>query len=726
MTQISSNTLIYEQIFSSLKSFFLEDMNGDFQDEQEKIAKYNEIITKIYSNIGMPLTEYTPFIHGEPPFSQKINRFSSSFSSDINQISKQVDYLNAKVVNSFNLFLAEIEKEKSFVNRIFSKSKILQMYSKSPAEDIVYFGDSFDNMDNIDISSIKSSLIPMIKNGSLTFSPKEINRWPVSKISLLPSNGFIGNNHEVFRSSDEESDSGYKYRFIETPFVTAISSIVDDSPLSYFEYEALSVQKPESYYEDEFKYIADGNVATTVGIGDLYDWSSHPESDPLVLQFKIETNYPQYANSIDIFPNFGSSNIIKVNSIIAYDSQGNSENILSQPIYIGSSIAPLNAAMVNEYFYNSATIKFSERMVKHFIIEISQENYRDIEIQHAYWRPIQTDVVTPFDGMDRFNPSLLNQAEYINVSFDKSRIIPSMGLVNNIKVQPGRTTDLLTLITQSDQTISGYAIKMTITDQNNSETDVYYSGLREYNNSQVIDYINIDDLRSDNAATVVYSSIEDASSAISSGGALLSWIEDVNNSINGFNPYEMIDRSGERFFLDKESLEVVEVSYFRQGREVEYNVTLQLEKEILNAKRWSIGIADVSVSHEIYNDEFEMISNIYIFDKSIESVMLSVDSTDTNLYSNELSFRYYMSTGANSWFEISPIELSSRGIAEVVAFNKKILESNKLAGVAYLNYPDVPEEVRTIRVKIVCSKSPNRNITPLIHSYQIIAKVKSQ
>ena len=726
MAQVSSNTLIYEQIFNSLKSFFLEEMNGDFADDQEKIAKYYEVISKVYSNIGMPMTEYTPFIHGEPPFSGKINTFSTSFGTDLNSIMRQVDYLNAKVVNTFNLFFSEIEKEKAFIDRISSKSKILQMYAKSPSDDIVYFGDSFDNMDNIDVANIQSGLIPMIKNGSLTFPVKDVKKWTPYRISLLPSNGFPGNNHQVSRADDEDSDSGYKYNYIDSPFVAAVSSMIDDTALSYFEYEALKVSKPDKYYKNEFKYISDGNIASAVETGGLYDWSNHSDSDPVVLTYKVEGRYPQSANVIDIKPNFKSMSVVRVDSITAFDSQGNSENILNEPIFIGSSISPINIEISDNYFYNSATVRFEERSVIYFIIEMSQSFPQDIVIQHAYWKPIESDIATPFDGMDRFNPDLLNQSQYTNVSFDKSKIIPSMGLVNNIKVQPDSIITLRTYITESEKQLSGWAIKFLITDSNQESRDVYFAGFKDYNGTQVIDVVDVDSFSIQDFTDVIYSSSSDADTAAYGAQGLSNWIADPVNSFNSTNPFEVLLATGERVFinLDSETFLSEEVSITVPPIEREYPVTLQLKKEILEAKRWAVSVADFSVSHEIYGDEFEVISSFYTFDSEVESVMLSVDSTDDNKYGNDLSFRYYISAGSNNWFEISPIELSSRGIAEVITFNKKISEDNKLSGVAYLGHPDVPEQVKALKVRIRCTKPSSKNITPMIHSYELIAKVK--
>jgi len=721
MTQVSANTIIYEQIFNLLRDFFVDDLQGSYLDEQERVQEFYSAITRIYRNIGMPSTEFDPFIYGEPPFSGKMNNFTQDFSRDINTLMRQTDQLNAKVVNTFNLFFSEIEREKSLINRISSKSKILQMYSKSPSNDLVYFGDSFDNMDYIDISQVKSGMIPMVRNGSLTFPIRDVNKWNPYKISLLESNGFMGNNHQVIKSSDEDQENGYKYAFLDNPSVQAISSIVDSSPLTFFEYEALNVAKFDDYYSKEFSYISDVEVVSPVEPGGLYDWSDHSQDEPLLLKLKIEARYPQMANSVDITPNFKSMDVVRLDSLLAYDGEGNYTELVSEPVYIGSSISPINIEYSKNYYYNTATIRFAETSVAYFIATLSQDSYKDIDIQHVYWKPIQGDIKTPFDGMDRFNPEAINQNEYINVSFDQNKILPSMAEVNNIKVTSSNTIGLQTYVTESGYDLSGHVIRMILVDEDENEVNAYFTGYKDYQGSNIIDFVIAEDLNSSTFTNARYSTEEDATVA---RDTLKTWVSDLSNSFNGSNPYEILAGDGSRYVLDISTITVDQISLNIPPRERGFLVYLQLQRELLKAKRWCVSLADFSVSHEVYSNEFEMVSLPYSYDENVESIMLSADSIDNNQFSNNLYFRYYLSLGGSNWYEISPIELSSRGVAEVFSLNQNISEENKLAGVAYLSSPEIPQAVRSVRVKITCSKSANLNATPQLNSYQLIAKVK--
>ena len=196
MAQVSANTLTYDQIYLKLKNFMIKDFNNEFLTNAEKIEEYNKILKEIQDSILDQDYYYEPFIKGEPPTSAKLNKFSTNLSDNINSLAKQLDYLNAKTINGYNMFVREIENEKRYSERIASKAKILQMYSESPANDIIYNGDSFDNYDNIDIQKIKVDYNPLILNGKFTLPIKSIKQWNSSKVSITSTSGFMGNNHQ--------------------------------------------------------------------------------------------------------------------------------------------------------------------------------------------------------------------------------------------------------------------------------------------------------------------------------------------------------------------------------------------------------------------------------------------------------------------------------------------------------------------------------------------------
>ena len=313
MTQLSPNLLSYQQLLIKVARLISVVNSRGIFSKEEIASEYSTILTEVQQQMGAPLTQYDPFIKGEPPISSKVNLFFEGSTSDINVAAGQIDSLNAKSISVFNLFTKEIENEKRFSERIASKAKVLQMYSRSPSDDIFYVGDSFDNDDSIDYSRIQAGFNPLIKNGVMSLSVSATQKWNANLVKVLSSGGFIGNSHQVVKSLDAEQSSDYKYVFENSSTLNNLTSIKDSNPLSYFEYEALNVDKsnpsPKSFIparENEFKYLKSEFSSSATGEGDLLDWSNHQAEEPLVLDLELASSNSAVANSIDIAPYFGS------------------------------------------------------------------------------------------------------------------------------------------------------------------------------------------------------------------------------------------------------------------------------------------------------------------------------------------------------------------------------------------------------------------------------------
>lgn len=164
MAQLSPSTSVFDQVAVSLSSLLEKINSGSFISKEQILENFNKILNDAYNDMGSMTTRIEFISKGEPPSSAKMNKFFSSLKNDINISAKQLDYLLAKTISVFNLFTSEIENEKKYTQRIFSKAKILQMYSQSPAEDIVYIGDTFDNQDYMDFSKMSQTENPLVKN----------------------------------------------------------------------------------------------------------------------------------------------------------------------------------------------------------------------------------------------------------------------------------------------------------------------------------------------------------------------------------------------------------------------------------------------------------------------------------------------------------------------------------------------------------------------------------
>jgi hypothetical protein len=724
MTQLSPNLLSYQQLLIKVARLInVVNSRGIFSKE-EIASEYSTILTEVQQQMGAPLTQYDPFIKGEPPVSSKVNLFFEGCSTDVNVAASQIDSLNAKSISVFNLFTKEIENEKRFSERIASKAKILQMYSKSPADDIFYVGDSFDNDDAIDYSKIQAGFNPLIKNGVMSLSISATQKWNANLVKVLSSGGFIGNSHQVVKSLDTEQSSDYKYVFENSSTLNNLTSIKDSNPLSYFEYEALNVDKNNPSpkpsipsQKNEFKYIKSEFSSSKTGEGDLLDWSEHQVGTPLVLDLELASSNSALANSIDITPYFGSMKYVEVSSIVVYGKDGVSEQILKSPIYIGSSLVPLNLQMAKSYFYNKATIRFSERQVFKIEISFTQPEYSNIDIQHLYWKPTASNRNNPFVNLERFNPDALSKDIYEKVEYNRYSLLPTQSNPTEYSRLGNAFKNVDVSIKKKPVARKFYVIELSIINPSNEQSKAYFE---KWDSSF--------DLGTGNVIKTPFflSSIESSEDEIKNKNydTMEAAQNDFDELMNLYmsdpeNPTELEDGSIVNL------ISVVEQSFTAQGKIKNYRVAVQTAKERYPAKRWCIGLRDIEVYKETFNSQLEIVSLPFNFDFPVESVMLSIDSNIDEAMLKNISVLGYVSVdGGNNWIQISPIQLDFSGVPEILLFNQSVLNEYRLSGASYLTYPQVPREVKSILVKIKITKKNRLNFTPSIYSYQLIAKVK--
>ena len=731
MTQLSSNLLTYEQLLLKVNRLILI-LNQRSGITKEEIAEeYAALITDIKNSLGSTITKYDPFINGEPPTSSKINNFFRSSKDDISTIARQLDLINAKTVDIFNLFTREIENEKKFTERIASKAKILQMYSRSPSDDLVYVGDSFENDDLIDYTKIPKGLNPLIKNGSAALPITSSKKFVPTSISILDANGFIGNSHQVIRSVNSDQSSEYKFVFENSETLNSLNSIRDGNPLTYFEYEAINVDKTSAVpqpsippRDNEFKYIKSSNGSSSSNETTLVDWSSHNISNPLEMTLQLTSKSPTKVNSIDITPYFGSSRFVQVTEINIYDKTGSSQNVISSPVFIGSSLVPINLQMAKQYFYNKATIRFSEREVIKAEIKFKQTESSDIQIQHIYWKPTSANRDNPFVDAERFNPDSLSRDIYESIEYNRYALLPTLANPVEFKKSGDIFKTVSVSLKKKPSTRNFFVIEFTVAPESGANEKIYFQqwfseSARDENNQPIVVrtayfskniVINDDEIQTKN-----YPSITDAQQDL----------DDLKEIYLTQTPYVISPIAGVTNGGTITDIEVISQSVTPVEKVKTYRVPVKTEKEIYSAKRWAIGIRDVELYSEVFANELEIVSLPYLFDLPVEALMLSLDSFIEEALIKDCSIQTQISAdGGSNWIDISPIQLDTNAIPEMIYFNQSTIGEFKLGRARYLNSPDVPKQVKSIIVKIKAKKKPSKNFTPNIYSYQLVAKVK--
>ena len=643
MTQLSPVTLVYDQIAIAIAGILSRYNKGEYVTKQDILNDFNASLVDLYQKVNSPKSELQLFMKGEPPSSVKMNKFINTLMDDINVSAKQLDFLSAKAVSVFNLFTSEVENEKKYSERIFSKTKILQLYSSSPANDIVYNGDSFENADYINYNKVNINQNPMIINGSATVRIKGGSKaWLPNKVTIGKSNGFMGNNNLAILGKEnpigDGDGSAWEYDFVNSPSSSNILNIVDSNPASYFVYEALNVDTDFNGVnrgQFEFSYIVNDPTLVNAEKNSLVNWSEHNMQEPLILDVLIESTISEKANSITVVPYFDSSKIIKIKRIEITDNAGATENILDSEFYIGLSLEYLTKESFINYSLSAATFFFAERKVKQCRVIFEQIYYQDEVIAHNYW---STNYEygnldgSPFDAASRFDPEMLNKDLYNKVSYDKSKIVPTLTNPNIFK-------------------------------RNNF-------------------------LSQNISVSIVSANKENFSSLL----------------------------------------------------EETFSVPLKISREILPAKRMSIGIRDIGLSYQEYESTAEIVSKVYNFDIPVESIMLEVESNHSVIAASGGYIQSFISVdNGEKWLEISPVQdgysygvVSKSSIPEIIAFNQNTAEGFKLPGVMYLNAPkatinnivyNIPVQVKSIMVKIRLVKG-STNLAPVIYSYKLGAKVK--
>lgn len=723
----------------------------------------------------------------------------------------------------FSLFTSEISKESNSLEKINSKLKILQLYSKGSSEDIYYLGDSFENMENVDLTQKYNFSIGSTIDGYLTLPVISGAQWTIGSVSIkskdnngnILSNGTSGNFHMAIRknvSDNPNSNNQEDYKFIfEERIVNNLNNIyLDSNPETYFEFEKLKVSNllgPN--YDFEFQYLDRINNRNS-----FINWNQADNTPlKLVIEMTKGDSLSSPANSISIQPFFGYDNNVSVNlkitSVVLESSDSNGqkiEEIISKPIIVGTSVVPTDVQNSAYYFYKKAVIKFAERNLLKATVTFEQNQSSPITIKHAYWKI--ANIYSSFD----FN----NSSEEYAYRQSLTKTAPPGVWAKNSRFSPNIifSRNQLSNISGVDSTISSLVPPITnpeiVGSSSRSSRNVNISGDTQisygYYLMKVFDkkqnkYIYIDFLKTLNTTEYEYEKtlvppnkeiFEDwwpASFKIQgyekegdeqpkrfftgsktidpndSKWATLtlpyatnpdyvppSGTEKIPEAVFDWwmMKYKLIGVTKLPSYLNEDkpayylgelytnTASQIESEYVEKTAAVKakYNLTLNKEYEILSngqkiddksieARRWFIGLRDISVSSEAYQNQCEIISKPYNFLQPIEYLMLYSDYSIPIIDSRNEDYHpisYYVSIddGA-SWLPISPAEDPfSFQIPEIYCFNSSILSENRIPGVAYLSSP---KKVNSVRVKIVLKKPYNTNGTPKVNYYQLAVKV---
>jgi len=496
MAQLSTDTLAYAQVINSVQTFIANYVENKNVSPKDFDTAYQKLISTIRKSITGPISKLDLINKGEIPSSLRFNEFTKKITDDINIINHQFDSLAANYVSSFNNLHDEIESEKASLQRIKSKIGALELYSGSTSNNITYLGDLLNNMDLVDANKSTNISLCDISDGIATLPKKEIKKWR-SSISIYNKNFNNLNtqkNNDVLGVSNGLSGCSFIYSnqslgAVQKPFLFEKDStitksdpikMIDESPVSFFEYEALSVDR-SGKPRYEFQYLSGSEVI---------DWSDFDPTKPLKLTVELKSSSAagDYINYISLIPFFGYDDLtlnaqiknIQVTSIKLHNTNTTDaplEVINEGPVFIGADISGANISNYKNYFYNKGIFRLPETLANRVYITFEQPVFQTVSVKHAYWTPydsvnyrnlspapgtVATTEVKTWNNQDRFDPTatgVLPQGAS-SITWNKAAVMPTLEAPNQIKGNTNQSVKIdLTYLTTSD--INNPAMKLT-------------------------------------------------------------------------------------------------------------------------------------------------------------------------------------------------------------------------------------------------------------------------
>ena len=478
MAQLSTDTLIYSQIVARVQEFINEYVAKKAISPKLFDEAYQKVLADIQKTLGGVSFDLNLLSKGDIPDSETFNKMIKMMSNDLNIMTNQLESMSANYINTFNNLSNQIEAEKNSILRIRSKINALEMYTQSPSVDVMYFGDSFNNLSFVNAKKIRAGLIPDIEDGYATLAKvtsrpskstvRVVNQnyggAATSQISFADiSNGLKGNHFLYYK--DAESNQ-FLYEKDSSILRSTESAMVDGSPATYFEYEAINVLASQTTTRPEYEFQYFDNDK-------LINWANFDTNNPLKLTVELSTQSQtgENINYISIIPFFGydidGANAliknVKVTSIKLYNQQTNTtyEIINNGPVYIASDPSQKTLVNYKNFFYNKGVFRFNETKASKIYITFEQDEFKSTTIKHVYWTPYEIGGTNKWSNQNRFLPEAALNSGAQSVSWDKSLIVPKVTNPTEHKSNPSERKQIV--VNYTDQVSSGdkYQIKLT-------------------------------------------------------------------------------------------------------------------------------------------------------------------------------------------------------------------------------------------------------------------------
>jgi len=540
----------------------------------------------------------------------------------------------------------------------------------------------------------------------------QVSSWKPKSISIIESasNGFLGNNHAAYLQKSNESM--YKYSYQDNPSSGLLANALDGSPLTYFEYEAISIPASEilsrgaKEYEFFYSYEETSGISRTIK---YKPWSNHSVEQPLKLALSMKSDRPSRANTLEIVPFWGTDQEpaaqIKITKVVAIDDQSKEVNLINEPIYLGTSITPTTTESASNYFYDRVKLTFADVTTSEIRIYMEKRDSFSVNVKHMYWKPLPSSGrFSALNTQTRFDPSALSSLGFGEIQYNIAELVPAATKPNQYK-------------DQSDLAVK--SINVTYKDQEKS--DVYLISFQRQSGSSLVKnyYTN---------SFTGFESLQLQQEKAASTNIDFAWkaeSKEAANRIKNFIEEKITEEQWSQSNFQNINVETTKNTF--NPKTYTGLINLKKEYEIYPAKRWAIGLRSIDVGYQAYESSASFVSSTYEFPHNVKNLTISVDSklTQPIINQSEILTKFYISLDeAKNWIRISPIENPFSAIPEVLSFNEFVQAGKRLKGVGYYNQPEIPSETKRIKVKVEMFKSKYGNISPVIYSYKLMGRVE--
>jgi len=551
--------------------------------------------------------------------------------------------------------------------------------------------------------------------------------------------------------------------------------------------ESFKNQKPEYEFQyfDNGNYINWSNFDTTKPLTMTVELTSSVKSGEFVNSISILPFFGydiQGANAI--IKNIQVTSI-KLFDEVANKTY---EIINSGPVFIGSDISSKNIDNYKNFFYNKGVFKFDQKKVNKIYITLEQKEFNDTVIKHAYWTPYEIGSSQKWQNQNRFNPSALTSSATLGSSWDKNLLIPNINNPSQHKSAASDVKQISFSQNEVATGQTKYQIKLTSNNQSvywyKKDTDLnvdlfcskdqasIYLDQAALNSTMqriisgvpttpciLVDpkinlYTQLNSLKikmktiSNNLKVATITTVNNH--GLSAGSKVYikdRWGENID-VLGIFNVIEINSQTQFKIQTSTDSnipetnvesnfglcLKVIDVAT-ASNLSIESNtdkiskstkvfLNLQRNFEYLKAKRASIGVRDISVGQESFQDNAEIISKPFFINGQLELVSLDVAEYIPDSDSGSATIKYYISVdGGSRWIQISPIGRGFSGIPEILAFNQNLNDNSIIPQLAYYNQPEVPSSINSIIFRAIMQKTRSMNSTPILYWYKLGARI---